>query len=72
MNDLSLFEDQNENKTDELPNLITEKKNLKVLCLANGELKDKEFYKCRFVSCNFFKLNLFHANLKTALFSHAI
>ena len=56
MNNLSLFEDQNESKAFELNESFYNEKEFKNLILAEGKLMQKEFYKCRFVSCNFFKI----------------
>jgi uncharacterized protein YjbI with pentapeptide repeats len=55
MNELSLFVDQNENKSTELNESFYGEREFRNLVLTTKEIKDKEFYKCRFVSCNFFK-----------------
>ena len=49
-------------------NHFTKKKNLRILSLANGELKDKEFNKCRFVSCNFFKIKFISCEFEDCTF----
>jgi uncharacterized protein YjbI with pentapeptide repeats len=55
MNDLTLFEEQDEKRPVELNEAFYNDKEFRNLILTNKELKDKEFCKCRFISCNFFK-----------------
>ena len=68
MNDLSLFEDQNKSEAIELYESYYSEKEFKNLVLANVELKDKEFYKCRFVSCNFFKTKFISCEFEDCTF----
>jgi uncharacterized protein YjbI with pentapeptide repeats len=68
MNDLSLFEDQNGNITDGLSRSYYTEKEFKNLVRANGQIKEKEFYKCRFVSCNFFKTKFISCEFEDCTF----
>jgi uncharacterized protein YjbI with pentapeptide repeats len=68
MDDLSLFEDHDENRIHEFTEPYYREKEFKSLVLANGELRDKEFYKCRFVSCNFFKIKLISCEFEDCTF----
>jgi uncharacterized protein YjbI with pentapeptide repeats len=68
MNNLPLFEEQNKKKPDELNESFYSEKEFKNLVLCGTELKDKEFFKCRFVSCNFFKFEFISCEFENCTF----
>ncbi|MGA7722893.1 MAG: pentapeptide repeat-containing protein [Ignavibacteriaceae bacterium] len=68
MNDLSLFEEQDEKKPVELNEAFYNDKEFRNLILTNKELKDKEFCKCKFISCNFFKFKFISCEFENCTF----
>ena len=68
MIELSLFEEQNDNKPHELNESFYRDKEFRNLIIKNKELKDKEFCKCRFISCNFFKFKFSSCEFENCTF----
>ena len=68
MDDLSLFEEQDESNLNSLKESFYNQKEFKNLILANGEIRDIEFNKCRFVSCNFFKTKFISCEFEDCTF----
>ena len=69
MADLSLFEDNDIKGLNELSDLYYKESEFKNIILANGELREKEFYKCRFTSCNFFKTKFIQCDFEACTFA---
>lgn len=69
MADLSLFEEQNKNELNKLTEPYYKETEFKGLDLANGELKGKEFYRCKFTSCNFFKVKFISCEFDNCTFA---
>jgi uncharacterized protein YjbI with pentapeptide repeats len=68
MKDLSLFEEQNKDKPTELNESFYKETEFRNLVLNTKDLKNKEFYKCRFVSCNLFKFKFTSCEFENCTF----